>query len=59
MPLVDFQQYTNDPFFTIDLLSHTSREGWVVVDQTLDAYYHGQVPGAIKSIGEVGNHVNH
>ncbi len=59
MPLVDFQQYTNDPFFTIDQMSHTSREGWVVVDQTLDAYYHGQDLGANNSLGEVGNHVNH
>ena len=43
MPLVDFQQYTNDPFFSIDESSHPSREGWAVVDKTLDAFYHGNI----------------
>ena len=36
MPLVDFQQYVTDIYFSIDQGSHTSREGWVYVDQTLD-----------------------
>jgi D-alanine transfer protein len=43
MPLVDFQQYTNDPFFSIDGSSHPSRKGWAVVDKTLDAFYHGNI----------------
>jgi D-alanine transfer protein len=43
MPLVDFQQYTNDPFFSIDESSHPSRKGWVVVDETLDAFFHGNI----------------
>jgi D-alanine transfer protein len=43
MPLVDFQQYTNDPFFSIDDLSHPSQEGWAIVDKTLDAFYHGNI----------------
>ncbi len=40
-PLVDFQRYDGDKYFVIDLFSHTSRKGWVYVDQTLDAFYHG------------------
>ena len=43
MPLVDFQQYTSDRYFNVDNDSHTSREGWVIVDQTLDAFYHGNI----------------
>ena len=40
-PLADFKEYTNDRLFSIDYSSHTSRKGWVIVDQTLDAFYHG------------------
>jgi D-alanine transfer protein len=40
-PLVDFRQQTSNPYFSIDRDSHTSREGWVYVDQALDAFYHG------------------
>ena len=43
MPLVNFQQYTDDPFFSIDESSHPSRKGWAVVDKTLDAFYHGNI----------------
>jgi D-alanine transfer protein len=43
MPLVDFQEYTDDPFFSIDESSHSSRKGWAVVDKTLDAFYHGNI----------------
>jgi D-alanine transfer protein len=43
MPLVDFQSYTSDRYFSVDGDSHTSREGWVIVDQTLDAFYHGNI----------------
>ncbi len=42
-PLVDFQQYTSDPYFSIDYPSHTSPVGWVLVDQVLDAFYHDQL----------------
>ena len=42
-PLADFKEYTNDRLFSIDYSSHTSREGWVIVDQTLDAFYHGNI----------------
>ena len=41
IPLVDFQEYTKDPLFSIDMDSHTSQEGWVIIDRALDAYYHG------------------
>jgi poly-D-alanine transfer protein DltD len=40
IPLVDFREQTSNPYFSIDQYSHTSREGWVYVNQTLDAFYH-------------------
>lgn len=43
MSLVDFRQYDSDPYFSIDQGSHTSREGWVIINQTLDAYFHGRI----------------
>ena len=43
MPLIDFRQYDHDMYFSIDQGSHTSREGWVYVNQILDAYYHGRL----------------
>jgi D-alanine transfer protein len=43
MPLVDFQQYTNDRYFSFDEASHTGAKGWVIVDKTLDAFYHGNI----------------
>jgi len=39
--LVDFQNHANDKYFSIDFSSHSSRLGWVYVDQTLDSFYHG------------------
>jgi D-alanine transfer protein len=41
--LVDFKEYTNDKYFSIDGASHTSRKGWVIVDQVLDAFYHNKL----------------
>jgi poly-D-alanine transfer protein DltD len=41
VPVVDFQDHDMDKYFSIDPTSHTSRLGWVYVDQTLDAFYHG------------------
>ncbi len=43
MPLIDFAQYGTDKYFSIDMASHTSRKGWIYVDQTLDAFYHGLI----------------
>jgi D-alanine transfer protein len=42
-PLVDFMEHDGDKYFSTDLFSHTSRKGWVYVNQTLDAYYHGHL----------------
>lgn len=42
-PLVDFYDQDTNRLFSIDLYSHTSRLGWVYVDQTLDAFYHGKI----------------
>ena len=44
IPVIDMHQYGTDTYFSIDLGSHTSREGWVYVDQILDDYYHGRIP---------------
>ena len=38
--LIDFQDFDSDRLFAIDRLSHTSRVGWVYVNQALDAFYH-------------------
>ena len=43
VPVIDFQQFGTDKYFSIDIASHTSREGWIYVDQTLDAFYHGLI----------------
>jgi len=40
-PLVDFREHDGDKYFSVDQAEHTSRKGWVYVDQTLDAFYHG------------------
>ncbi len=40
VPIVDFQDHDLDKYFNIDPSSHTSRLGWIYVDQTLDAFYH-------------------
>jgi D-alanine transfer protein len=40
MTLVDFADYDEDRLFSVDPVEHTSREGWVYVDQALDAFYH-------------------
>ncbi|MFZ1043118.1 MAG: D-alanyl-lipoteichoic acid biosynthesis protein DltD [Anaerolineales bacterium] len=42
-PFVDFANHDGDHYFSIDLSSHTSREGWAYVDQTLNAFFHGQI----------------
>ena len=38
MPLVEFQQYTTDRFFSIDQASHTRWEGWAIVDKMLNVF---------------------
>ncbi|HEY9153371.1 MAG TPA: D-alanyl-lipoteichoic acid biosynthesis protein DltD, partial [Anaerolineales bacterium] len=43
MPLVDYQQYGTDIYFSIDQGAHTSRYGWVFVDQTLNDFFHGRI----------------
>jgi D-alanine transfer protein len=42
-PLVDFYAQDTNRLFSIDIYSHTSRLGWVYVDQTLDAFYHNKI----------------
>ena len=44
MPVVDFQAYGEDKYFSMDAASHTSRKGWVVVDKAMDDFYHGVLP---------------
>jgi D-alanine transfer protein len=40
--LVDFANHDRDRYFSLDPESHTSRVGWVYVDQELDAFFHGK-----------------
>jgi D-alanine transfer protein len=42
-PLIDFQQYGTDAYFSTDQYSHTSGYGWVYVDQALDSFFHGRI----------------
>ncbi len=42
-PLMDFQQVWDDKYFSMDGPSHSSREGWVYVDQALDRFYHSSL----------------
>lgn len=42
-PLVDFRQYTHDPYFSSDQSSHTSIKGWVYVDEILNSFYHDRI----------------
>jgi D-alanine transfer protein len=44
IPVVDFQAYGEDKYFSVDAASHPSRVGWVVVDKALDDFYHGVLP---------------
>jgi D-alanine transfer protein len=42
-PFEDFADHDGDRYFSIDPGGHTSREGWVYVDETLNAFFHGQI----------------
>jgi D-alanine transfer protein len=38
--LIDFADQDTNPLFSVDQFSHTSRVGWIYVDQALDVFYH-------------------
>ncbi len=42
-PIVDFENYDTDKYFSIDPSSHPGPEGSVYVDQTLDDFFHGNL----------------
>jgi D-alanine transfer protein len=44
VPVVDFQAYEADKYFSVDSASHTSRKGWVIIDQVMDDFYHDRLP---------------
>lgn len=44
LPVLDFRQYGTTKYFSMDLASHASREGWIYYDQTLDGIFHGSLP---------------
>ncbi len=48
IPVVTFQEYTNDPYFSIDTSSHPSQEGWMIVNETLDGFYHDSLPAILS-----------
>jgi D-alanine transfer protein len=43
MPLIDFHEYTNDSSFSSDEFSHSNEKGWLIVNQTIDAFFHGKI----------------
>jgi D-alanine transfer protein len=43
VPLQTFAEHEEDKYFSIDLWSHTSRKGWVYIDEALDQFYHQPV----------------
>ena len=44
VPILDFREYGDMKYFSMDLASHASREGWIYYDQTLDGIFHGTLP---------------
>jgi D-alanine transfer protein len=44
LPVVDFQAYSEDKYFSVDSFSHTSRKGWVYVNEVMDDFYHDRLP---------------
>ncbi len=42
--LVDFHTQDDDLYFSVDGASHSSRAGWVYVDQVLNRFYQGLLP---------------
>jgi D-alanine transfer protein len=38
----DFADHDTDEYFSLDPQEHTSRKGWVYIDQALDAFYHAK-----------------
>lgn len=42
-PFMDFADHDNDRYFCIDSGCHMNSEGWAYVDQTLNAFFHGQI----------------
>lgn len=44
VPVVDFRDHEYDKYFGVDPAPHTSREGWVYVDQYLNAFDHETHP---------------
>lgn len=43
MKLVDFKEYDTDPYFGYDISSHMSPKGWLIVDETLDNFFHNRI----------------
>ncbi|HEY9151344.1 MAG TPA: D-alanyl-lipoteichoic acid biosynthesis protein DltD [Anaerolineales bacterium] len=42
-PVISFVNHEGDRYFSIDQWSHTSREGWVYIDMSLDEFFHRQI----------------
>jgi D-alanine transfer protein len=40
VPVRDFHEFADDPYFMRDPMAHLSPEGWVYYDQALDSFYH-------------------
>jgi D-alanine transfer protein len=45
VPVIDFAEHDEDPFFVVNVRSHLSAKGWAYYDRALDAFYHGADSG--------------
>ncbi len=52
--LRDFEDHERDPYFLKDRQSHPTQAGWVLLDETLDAFYHGRFPAPSDGAGAAG-----
>src|SRR5438067_665624 len=41
VPVIDFAEHDEDPFFVVNVRSHLSAKGWAYYDRALDAFFHG------------------
>jgi D-alanyl-lipoteichoic acid biosynthesis protein DltD len=42
-PVIDFQEYGRDKYFSSDMASHSSPKGWMYINEILDDFYHDRI----------------
>ena len=50
VPVIDFAEHDEDPFFVVNVRSHLSAKGWAYYDRALDAFYHGAHNGPTAQV---------